>query len=177
MWSRQLKKVSIYSAMISLLLVNLVYGTAAYAEDYKIGYVNALRVLEQSPQAEQMRAQIEKEFAPRDKSLVADQKKLKEMEDRLSKDAAIMSESERAKLERDIINLRRDMKRTQDEFREDLTFRRNEEIAKIQKDIVEAINVVAKNNGYDLILSEGVIYAGQKVDVTDLVIDNLKGKK
>ena len=171
-----MKKASIYLATATLLVMNFVYGVA-YAEDYKIGYVNALRVLEQSPQAEAMRAQIEKEFAPRDKSLVADQKKLKEMEDRLSKDAAIMSESERSRLERDIINLRRDLKRTQDEFREDFTFRRNEEIAKIQKDIVEAINVVARDHGYDLILSEGVIYAGQKVDVTDLVIANLKGKK
>ena len=62
-----------------------------YAEDYKIGVVNAIRILEQSPQAEKMRKQIEKEFAPRDRELVASQKKLKELEDRLTKDAAIMS--------------------------------------------------------------------------------------
>ena len=150
--------------------------SSAYAEDYKIGAVNAIRILEQSPQAEKMRNQIETEFAPRDKQLVAAQKKLKEMEDRMTKDAAIMSESERKSLERDIINERRDLKRNQDEFREDLTFRRNEEIAKIQKEIVEAIQVVAKQNNYDIVLSDGVIYASQKVDMTSLVIDYLKNK-
>lgn len=144
------------------------------AEDYKIGAVNAVRILEQSPQAEKMRNMIEKEFAPRDRELVSAQKSLKEMEDRLTKDAPIMSESERSKLERDIINKRRDLKRNQDEFREDLTFRRNEEIAKIQKEIVDAINTVARENEFDMVLNEGVIYASPKMDISQLVIDQLK---
>ena len=150
--------------------------SSVYAEDYKIGAVHAIRILEQSPQAEKMRKKIETEFAPRDKQLVAAQKKLKDMEDKMSKDSAIMSESERKSLERNIINERRDLKRSQDEFREDLTFRRNEEIAKIQKEIVEAIQVVAKEHNYDIVLSDGVIYASQKVDMTSLVIDYLKKK-
>ncbi len=150
--------------------------TVSFADDYKIGVVNAIRILEQSPQAETMRKQIEKEFAPRDRELVASQKKLKELEDRLTKDAAIMSETERKKLERDIVNQRRDLKRSQDEFREDLTFRRNEEIAKIQKEIVDAINNVAKGTNFDIVLSEGVIFASAKVDISQLVIDHLNKK-
>ena len=146
------------------------------AEDYKIGAVNAIRILEQSPQAERMRNSLEQEFAPRDRELVAAQKGLKEMEDRLTKDNAIMSTAEIDKLERDIINERRDLKRNQDEFREDLTFRRNEEIAKIQKDIINAINTVARENGFDMILNEGVIFASPKVDISQLVIDQLKAE-
>ena len=158
--------------LICLIVVGFI--PPAIAEDYKIGAVNAIRILEQSPQAEKMRNLLEKEFAPRDRELVAAQKSLKEMEDRLTKDAPIMSEAERSKLERDIINERRDLKRNQDEFREDLTFRRNEEIAKIQKDIVDAINTIAKDNGFDMILNEGVIYASPKVDISQLVIDQLR---
>ena len=87
-----------------------------------------------------------------------------------------MSESERKKLERDIISQRRDQKRNQDEFRDDLNFRRNEEFAKIQKDIVDAIQKVAIENNFDVVLSEGVIYASSKVDMSDLVIEYLKKK-
>jgi outer membrane protein len=144
------------------------------AEDYKLGAVNALKVLEQSPQAETARQAIEREFAPRDKELVAKQKQLKSLEDKFAKDGAIMSESERSKLERDIINQKRDLKREQDEFREDFNFRRNEEFAKIQKDILNAIQKVAKENNYDVVLSDGVIYASPKVDISDLVIEYLK---
>ena len=156
--------------------VTLMYLLAfpVYAEDYKLGAVNAVRVLEQSPQAEKARSIIEKEFAPRDKQLVAKQKDLKALEDKLAKDGAIMSESERSNLERDIINKKRDLKREQDEFREDFNFRRNEEFAKIQKDILDAIQIVAKENNYDIVLSDGVLYASKKVDISGLVIEYLK---
>ena len=159
-------------------LVLLCAGSAqsAFAEDYKIGAVNTIRLLEQSPQADTMRGQLEKEFAPKDRQLVTAQKKLKDMEDRLAKDAAIMSETERRSLERDIINDRRELKRSQDEFREDLTFRRNEEMAKIQKEIVDAIQAVAKQGSYDLVLTEGVIFASPKTDMTAKVVDYLKNR-
>ncbi len=170
-----MNKMSAHLIAVGFLLAITVF-TNTYAEDYKIGVVNAIRILEQSPQAEKMRKQIEKEFAPRDRELVASQKKLKQLEDRLTKDAAIMSEAERKKLERDIINQRRDLKRSQDEFREDLTFRRNEEIAKIQKEIVDAINAVAKTGAFDVVLSEGVIFASAKVDISQNVIDYLNKK-
>ena len=161
---------------LSLVLYFMAWQTPVYAEDYKLGAVNAVRVLESSPQAEQARTTIEKEFSPRDKQLVAAQKDLKTMEDKLNKDSAIMSETERSKLERDVINKKRDLKRDQDEFREDFNLRRNEEFAKIQKDIVDAIQQVAKDNNYDVVLSDGVLYASPKVDISNLVIEYLKKK-
>ena len=166
---------NIFDRLLILIVVTFLFSFSAYAEDsYKLGAVNAARVLEQSPQAEAARKMIEKEFSPRDKELVAEQKKIKDLEDKLNKDGAIMSEGERNKLERDVLAKKRDLKRSQDEFREDLNFRRNEEFAKIQKKIIEAIQKVAKENNYDVILGEGVIYASTKVDISGLVIDYLK---
>jgi outer membrane protein len=147
----------------------------SYAEDtLKIGAVKVLQVLEQSPQYVEAGKLIDKEFEPRGKILIGEQKKIKSHEEKLVKDRAIMSESEISKLERDILAKRRDYKRSQDEYREDLNFRRNEELAKIQKIIFEAIQKVAKDNNYDLVLSEGVIYASSKADMTGLVIEYLK---
>lgn len=151
----------------------LLAGSAS-AADYKIGVVNAVRVLEAAPQADVARKKLEKEFAARDRELVAAQKSLKGLEDRMVKDGAIMSETERTRLERDIVNKRRELKRDQDEFREDVNFRRNEEFGKIQRDIVVAIREVAKNQKYDLVLGEGVIFASKAVDITQKVIDHLK---
>ena len=170
-----MKIISKYLSIVILVFFSAAY-TVVYAEDYKIGVVNALRLMEQSPQAEKMRSQIQKEFAPRDRELVVAQKKLKASEDKLTKDAAIMSESERKKLERNIITQRRELKRSQDEFREDFSFRRNELLANIQKEIIEAIQTVARQNNYDLVMSEGVIWASNKVDMTPLVVEYLKKK-
>jgi len=161
--------------ILTLALCSFIFSSNAYAEGaLKIGAVQVLKVLEQSPQYQAAGKRIDKEFEPRGKVLIAEQKKIKDLEDKLNKDSAIMSESEISKLEREIVAKRRDYKRDQDEYREDLNFRRNEELAKIQKAIFEAIQKVAKDNNYDVVLSEGVIYASSKADMTQLVIDSLK---
>ena len=121
-----------------------------------------------------VRKMIEDEFTSRDKQLISERKTIKELEDKFNKDKAILSEQERTKLERDIVSKRRDLKRKQDEFREDLNYRRNEEMVKIQKQIIQSIQQVAKDNQYDLVLSEGVLYASPKIDMSELVIEYLK---
>lgn len=152
----------------------LLWSASALAADYKIGVVNAVRVLEAAPQAEVAKKKLEQEFAARDKELLSTQKELKTSEDRLAKDGAIMSESERARLEKDVYNKRRDLKRNSDEFREDVNFRRNEEFGKIQRSIVETIQQIAQEQKFDLVLGEGVIFASKAVDITDTVIERLK---
>ena len=170
---KQLMKIS-FKLLITSLCV-FVFTSQVYAEVVpKIGAVQVLQVLEQSPQYKVAGKLLDKEFEPRSKLLIADQRKMKSLEDKLNKDRAIMSESEISKLERDIISKRRDNKRNQDEYRDDLNFRRNEELKKIQKVIFEAVQKVAKDNNYDLVLSEGVIYASPTTDMTGMVIEYLK---
>jgi outer membrane protein len=155
-----------------MLAAMMLPGSAS--AELKIGVVNAIKILEGAPQAEAARKQLEKEFASRDRDLVARQKTIKEMEDRLARDGATMAEAEARKLERDIVSKRRDLKRDQDEFREDVNLRRNEEFGKIQKEIVQSIQDVAKAEGYDLVLGEGVIYASDKTDITNAVLERLR---
>ena len=164
----------LFNLFLTSMLIFLFAFKISAEETYKIGAVNAIRVLEKSPQADIARKMIEDEFSPRDKELIAEQKGIKELEDKFKKDRAILSEEENAKLERDIISKKRDLKRKQDEFREDLNYRRNEEMVKIQKQIIQSIQKVAKDNEYDLVLSEGVLYASPKIDMSGLVIDYLK---
>lgn len=162
------------SKYLIILTVALGATTSVVADDYKIGVVNSLQLMEQSPQAAAMKALLQKEFEPTNRELIVMQKKLKDDEDRLTKDSAIMSESERSKLERDIIGQRRELKRKQDQFRDDVNFRQNEEVTKIQKVIIQAVQAVAKDNNYDIVLSDGVIFASNKVNITQKVLDYLK---
>lgn len=85
-----------------------------------------------------------------------------------------MSDDERRKLERDILGQKRETKRARDEFTEDFNIRRNEELAKMQREIALSIVSLAKEKGYDLILENGVIYASERVDITNEVIARLK---
>jgi len=156
----------------ALFLGLLLSANASYAE-LKIGFVNIPAVLEKAPQAEKAKKRLEQEFSPRDKQLVAQQKEIQSKEERMTKDAAIMSESERSNLEKDILNKKRDAKRSQQEFSEDFNARRNEELGKLQRRIVEAIRSIAKDQNFDLLLTDGVIYASEKIDVTAQVQQKL----
>ena len=147
-----------------------------FAEAPKLGFVNTARILKEAPQADKARKKLEFEFAPRDKKIVAMQKKLKTLEDQLAKDAAVMSESARKKLERQIISDKRDIKRSKEEFTEDLNIRRNEELNKLQKLVYDTIVALAKEQKYDLILGDSVLFASKRIDVTDQVLTRLKNK-
>ena len=142
--------------------------------DTKIGVVNAVKILEQAPQAEQAIKNLEKEFKPRDRKIISEQTSLKKKEKALLRDGSVMSESKRSRLEREIRSKRRDIKRMKDEFREDFNVRRNEELGKLQKKIQKVINDYAKNNNFDLILSEGVVYTSTRIDISNAILRKLK---
>lgn len=147
-----------------------------HAADVKIGVVNAAKVLENAPQMEMARKEMEKEFAPRKKNLVDLQKKLRNKEEKLSRDGAIMSEIERRKLERDVLTRQRDLKRLQDEFSEDVNFRRNDAFDKVRRQVRAAVSTVGKRGKFDLILNDEVLlYVSDKVDITGSVIKELTG--
>lgn len=150
---------------LALFLGLLLTANISFA-DFKIGVVNIPAVLEKAPQAEKAKKRLEQEFKPRDNQLVSQQKEIQSMEEKLNKDAKVMSDSERNRLERDIQNKKRDAKRSQQEFSEDFNTRRNEELGKLQRRIVEAIRSIAKEQEFDLILTDGVIYSSPQMDIT-----------
>ena len=165
-----LKKIT----LISLLAVfSLVLNGAAFAAS-KIGYVEVGKVLQESPQVKAVKEKIRKEFSKRDDQLVAEQKKLKKLKEKLQRDGSIMSEAEVKRLERDIIARTRKLKNAQSEFQEDLALRQNEELGKLRKVIAEVIIKVAKKGGYDLVLESGVVWANEKVNITKQVLKELK---
>ncbi|MDN5870737.1 MAG: OmpH family outer membrane protein [Nitrococcus sp.] len=161
-------------AMLGATVLLVVLTGTVGAAELKIGFVNPAQVSAQAPQAEAVRQKLEKEFAPRDREIVALQKDLSELQDRLQRDAAVMSDEKRLELQREIIARRRDIERTQEAFSEDFNMRRNEALANLQRRIFEAVSGFAKEQGFDLIIAGGVLYASQQVDVTQQIIERLR---
>lgn len=148
--------------------------TGVASADTRIGFVNAGRVTSEAPQAEAARANLEEEFGPRDRAISEEQQALRELEDRLNRDSAVMSEEEQQALQRELVARQRELRRAEEEFREDFNMRRNEELGRLQRRIVETINELAEAEEFDLIVSEGVIYASDRVDITDRVLERLQ---
>lgn len=163
--------ISRFFSAIAVCAVILI-PTLAQAE-IKIGVVDLGSLIEKAPQVKEAASRIEKEFAPREKELLTLQRDIKSKEEKLATDGAIMSESERGKLERELVTKKRDFKRSNDEFREDYNIRRNEEFAKMQRLVIETSQAVARENNYDLLLTEGIVYVNDRVNITDVVLERL----
>ena len=161
------------AAWVAVLFAAASLFSASATAEMKVGFVDTAKLMESAPQVKAAQSKIEAEFAPREKELVELQRKIRAQEDRLARDAAVMSESENSKLERDILAMRRDLKRSQEEFRDDLNIRRNEVLAKLQREIFDAIVAFAKDRKYDLILGQGVVYSSERVDITDDILKQL----
>lgn len=156
------------------ILIALLFTVSFAYAGQKIAFVNQAKLLQKAPQAESARSKLQKEFSKRDKSLVSLQKQIKSSATKLQKDAAILSASELNKLKRKITLLRRDLERDKAAFKEDLSIRQNEELVKLQKSVLKSIQTIAKNENYDLIISDGVIYASKQIDITDKILALLK---
>ena len=161
-------------ARAGLVLAAVMFTAQATTAEVKVGFVNVAKVLELAPQAEAARNRIEREFAPKDKELLQQQKDVRSLENRLVKNAAVLSEAERARKETEIRASKRELRRAQDEFREDLNLRRSQELSKLQQKVTEVIQTLAKAEIYDLIVSDGVIFAGKRVDITDKILKRLR---
>ena len=141
----------------------------------KIGFVNMVDIMEKSPQAEAARKSLEKEFASRDKKLTAVRDEILKLEETLKQEAAIMSDSRRAEIEKKGLNKKREYNRQQDELREDFNIRRNEELGKLQKNMHAVIVEIAKKEDYDLVVTQPVLFASSRIDLTERVLQELQG--
>jgi outer membrane protein len=163
-------------ATFVLTAVLLAAPTLASAIDYKIGFVNTERLFREAAPAKRAQQKLEKEFAVRDGEIQKLGKQVRDLQASLDKDGATMSETDRRNKERDLANLSRDLQRSQREFREDLNLRRNEELAGIQERANRVIQQIAEAEKFDLILQDPVVYASQRIDITEKVIKALADK-
>jgi len=149
---------------------------AAAAADYKIGFVNTERLFREAAPAKRAQQKLEKEFAARDADIQKLSKQVRDLQASLEKDGVTMSEAERRNKERDLANLSRDLQRSQREFREDLNLRRNDELSSVQERANKVIQQIAEAEKFDLILQDPVVFASQKIDITEKVVKALADK-
>ena len=158
-----------FLAIILILIFNVSIVTA----EVKIGFVEIQKILKNAPQTVSANKKLEKEFTKRTAKLKKAVKVIQGKETAFRKDSMTMSDKDRAKKQKEIQSLKIDAQRTEREVREDIDLRRREEIAKVQKLVNVAVENVAKAQGYDLVLYQGVAYAGKKVNITEVVIKAL----
>lgn len=165
------KSILVIGAVLAFAL-----ATPGQAAELKIGVINSQQLIAESPQAATLSKQLEEEFAPERRELMAQQNEIQSLQEKYQRDAEVMSESERSSMEQRIRDLGRDFQYRQRTVGEDFQRRQREELGKLQMELQQAINAFAEAEGYDLLLSEGVAYRTDVLDVTDELLAHMKQK-
>lgn len=161
-----------FQLLILCVLVTLTGLTPAYAET-KIGYVNAVELVETAPQGRKALKDLEGEFSGRERELIALRDEALKLEQSLSKNSLLLKDTEKADKTRQLVDLQRRLKREQRELSEDFNLRRNEELSKLQKIVTEAVIKVAKEQNYDIVFQQAVWFK-PTIDMTQAVLDYLE---
>ena len=176
-WALRFKEVFLntFKRLIVILALVLINNTVlAENQFYKIGFVNTSRVLKEAPQARRVEERLKAEFEPREAQLRERREEILDIEDQLKSNDKSTSATTRRKLEREIRLKVSQLKYLEQEFREDQNLRRNEEIRELQQVIARVLEQLGDNGKYDLILTEGVSYVSDQIDITAEIIEMLK---
>jgi outer membrane protein len=171
-----MKKNYIYSILALFIIAQPVL--AQDLGSVKIGVVDVNKLLQESPQFQDMQSAIEEEFAPRVRDIEAKESAFTESRDKLTQDNLALSNDERQNASLKLASDQRELEYLATSFQEDRNNRIQIETNKILVDMINAINKFGRDNGYDLIINEGrlsqntllnggTLYKGASVDITN----------
>lgn len=165
-----------YYLAVFIAITLPVLASAQAPANLKIGVVDINRLMSESPQFQAARAKLDDEFAPRRREIIAMQTSLEERAASLQKDLDVMGATEREAAQRELRNEERAIVRAQTEFREDSELRNNEVLRVVQQNVVAEVVAYSESEGFDLVLVEGIVYASDRVNVTQVVLERLLAK-
>jgi outer membrane protein len=138
----------------------------------KLAYVSMERVLRDSGPSLAAQQKLDNEFKQRAQDLNDTAARIKPLADYLEKNAAVMTDAERARRQKELADQDKDFQRRQREFNEDVNQRKNEELASVLDRANKVVHQIADAEHYDMVFQDAV-YFNPRIDITDKVIKAL----
>lgn len=136
--------------------------------------VNVVRLQTEAPQVAEVRERIKAEFLVREAKTSAQQEQIKQLEQKLLRDRASMSDAESKSLQRDIRSRTLRLENAKEELESDRRLRLSEEMDHLRRVLSEVIAEVAKTEKLDIVLESGVTWASERANITDKVLARMR---
>lgn len=148
--------------------------TASAANTAKIGIVDLSKVITQAKEGNQIKAKLAKEFEPRKNSLMSFQNSIKADIEKLQRDDAIMTDTQKSELQQKIMADRKSFESQGQAYQKELNAAHNKAMQVFFEKVKKVVDVIAKADKYDFILQkEGVFFSANNNDITEKVIAKL----
>ena len=157
-------------AVAVMFVIGLVTSAAAFAKEYKIGYVDLPKIFE-----EYKKTKIsEKVLEEKAKGKTEEEKKMVDELKKLKDEQALLSEKGKAEKQTIIDNKMKALQDFRKNTQEGLMKEKNTALEGILKDIEGVIQGYAKEGGYDMVLnSRMLLYGSDQYDVTNDILSRL----
>jgi outer membrane protein len=139
----------------------------------KIAAINLRAAIANTAEGKQAAAQMETEFIARRKELEDLNKKINDLQQRLTAGANTLSDEEKQRLTLEGQRLTRQLERKQNDFQEDLNDAQTDVISRIGRRMVEVLGKYAPNNGYGAVLdnsSQSTPVMDASTDITEEIV-------
>jgi len=160
---------------ISIIILSLVLSSSfAVQAELKVGAVNINRVMLEAPKFKSANQAIDSEFKIKTDQLKSKANEIKTLQDSFKRDFDTMSDDQKRVKSEEIRTKAKDFSDREKTIIQEFNQKRNEKLQELQKLLTTQIQSIASEQGYDLVLTQGVAYATPTVDITDKLIARLQ---
>lgn len=165
--------------MKKLLFLIFIPSFLAFSEELKISFINMERVLKEYAGVNEAKTELDRMVKEWEDELILKKREIDSLKNLYEKEKPSLSEEAKIERERQIKEKEEDYRRFLEEV-----WGRNGKLKETTKKLIEphvakiqkTVKKIAEDMGYDLVIDiskDVVLYSSQKVDITDLVIEDL----
>ena len=162
------------NVVYGFLLMFLTFSNVSAGDVIKIGFVSVEKILTEAPQIDAVNTAMLDRFGGKKDELKALEKEIKTMQENYKRNELVMTEDKLNELKTKIIGKMQGFKQKEAMLSQEVATMRSQELAVLQKSVRAIIEDIAKSENYDLILSEGVVFSDDSLDITSKVLDKMK---
>lgn len=145
----------------------------ATAADLKIGFVNMNLLLKEAPQVQKINKKLQDRFSAPKQELDKLGKTIQEQEKEIKRNELLMTESKLKKSKQDLVEQIRQYREKEAKLGKELQAMQNQELAVFRDVVRKVISEMAKEEDFDLIINDGVMYADDALNITDKLLERL----
>ncbi len=162
------------NCLVFVLFACAFHPAVLIAADVSVAVVNVVRLQTEAPQVAEVRERIKAEFLVREAKTSAQQEQINQLEQKLLRDRASMSDAESKSLQRDIRSRTLRLENAKEELESDRRLRLSEEMDHLRRVLSEVIAEVAKAEKLDIVLESGVTWASERANITNKVLARMR---
>jgi outer membrane protein len=162
-----------FTVVVCSLLMVLLAGTLVAAEEYKIGYVDLQRALNESSAGKQAKEKFTAEVKRAESDILRRKDEVEKLGASLEKQSSMLKDDARADKEKQFIQMQKDYERKVKDAKDELQIKDAQLTKGILEDLVTIIKNYGKENKYTIIFEKSetvLLYATESIDLTDKVL-------